>query len=104
MLKLGTYIGHVNTHSMKRPLCKNCREKPRAYAYRKDKKIYWRSECDACIRKKNKLKTGYAPKWFQAGYRVKKHVVKCVDSVPAIPYKWMYIMWMANETMCPLII
>ena len=35
---------------------------------------------------------------------VKKHVVKCVDSVPAIPYKWMSIMWMANETMCPLII
>jgi hypothetical protein len=62
---------------MKRPLCKNCREKPRAYAYRKDKKIYWRSECDTCIRKRKKLKTGYAPKWFQAGYRKKARCEMC---------------------------
>ena len=35
---------------------------------------------------------------------VKKHAVNCVDSAPAIPYKWTSIMWMAIETMCPLII
>ena len=58
MAEYGTYIGHVNTH-MKRPLCKNCQERPRAYAYRKANKIYWRSQCDSCIRKKKKLRTGF---------------------------------------------
>ena len=56
---------------MKRPLCKTCQDRPRAYAYRKGRKVYYRSQCDTCIRKKNKKKTGYAPKWQQAGY-VKK--------------------------------
>jgi len=72
----GTYIGHVNT-IMKRPLCKTCRIKPRSYAYKKAKKIYWRSECDSCIRKKNKQKTGSAPKWLQAGYRKKNKCELC---------------------------
>ncbi len=62
---------------MKRPLCKTCQEKPRAYGYRKNKKIYWRSQCDSCIRKKNKLKTGYMPKWHQAGYRKKNRCELC---------------------------
>ena len=62
---------------MKRPLCKTCRNKPRAYAYRKGKTIYWRSRCDSCIRQKNKLKTGYAAKWFKAGYRKKKRCELC---------------------------
>ena len=39
---------------MKRPLCKTCRNKPRAYAYKKGKTIYWRSQCDTCIRKKKR--------------------------------------------------
>ena len=62
---------------MKRPLCKNCRNMPRAYAYKKGKVIYWRSQCDACIRKKNKLKTGYSPKWHKDGYRKKRKCELC---------------------------
>tara|TARA_B100000424_G_C22585054_1_gene328517 strand:- start:37 stop:387 length:351 start_codon:yes stop_codon:yes gene_type:complete len=62
---------------MKRPLCKTCRNKPRAYAYKKGKIIYWRSQCDTCIRKKNKFKTGYAAKWYKVGYRKKKRCELC---------------------------
>jgi hypothetical protein len=84
MAKVGAYIGHVNT-VMKRPLCKSCQNKPRAYAYKRNDKIYWRSQCDSCIRKKKKLKTGYAAKWYKAGYRKKKRCELCgfrqVDSV-----------------------
>ncbi len=76
MAELGAYIGHVNTH-MKRPLCKTCQERPRAYAYRRNNKIYWRSQCDSCIRKKKKLRTGYAPKWYKQGYRKKSRCELC---------------------------
>ena len=37
-----------------RPLCVNCKSKPRAYAYKKGSKIYWRKLCDTCNRKKSK--------------------------------------------------
>ena len=62
---------------MKRPLCKTCQDRPRAYAYRKGRKVYYRSQCDTCIRKKNKKKTGYAPKWQQAGYVKKTRCELC---------------------------
>ena len=39
-----------------RPLCTQCKAKPRAYGYRKGTKIYWRKLCDTCNRKKKKLK------------------------------------------------
>ena len=35
-----------------RPLCIQCKAKPRAYGYRKGTKIYWRRLCDTCNRKK----------------------------------------------------
>jgi len=59
---------------MQRPLCATCKSKPRAYGYRKGSKIYWRSECDTCIRKSKNLRTNRAPKWLLAGYHKK---VKC---------------------------
>ncbi len=62
---------------MKRPLCKSCQSRPRAYAYRKAKKIYWRSQCDTCIRKKRNLKTGYAPRWYKAGYKKRVRCELC---------------------------
>ena len=62
---------------MKRPLCKTCQSRPRAYAYRKQGKIYWRSQCDHCIRKKNKLKVGGVTKWQTAGYKKKKRCELC---------------------------
>ena len=62
---------------MKRPLCKTCQSRPRAYAYRKAAKIYWRSECDHCIRKNKKLKTGGQTRWQTAGYKKKKRCELC---------------------------
>jgi len=72
----GAYIGHVNTH-MKRPLCNTCKSKPRAYGYRKGTKIYWRSQCDTCIRKRKNLKTNGPARWFQSGYRKKTRCELC---------------------------
>ena len=57
-----------------RPLCKQCNIKPRAYAYRKDTKIYWRSMCDTCIRKKAGKRVGGVTPLQRSGY--KKHT-KC---------------------------
>jgi hypothetical protein len=62
---------------MKRPLCKNCNAKPRAYAYRRDTKIYWRSLCDTCIRKKNQQKVSGVAKWQLAGYKKKNRCELC---------------------------
>ena len=39
-----------------RPLCVQCKAKPRAYAYKRNDKIYWRTLCDTCNRKKSKKK------------------------------------------------
>lgn len=62
---------------MKRPLCTVCNERPRSYGYKKGDKIYWRSKCDACIRKQKNLKTGGAPRWHMAGYRKKSRCELC---------------------------
>ena len=56
-----------------RPLCANCRIKPRAYGYRKGNKIYWRRLCDSCIRKKNKKKIGLKPGRRDFQKRVPSH-------------------------------
>ena len=61
---------NINT----RPLCTSCKAKPRAYAYRKGSKIYWRRLCDTCNRKKHKLKIGGVTPLQRSGYK-KKH--KC---------------------------
>lgn len=62
---------------MKRPLCKKCQTNPRAYAYKKDNKIYWRSMCDACIRKKNKQAVGGKTRWQTSGYQKKPKCELC---------------------------
>ena len=53
--------------------------------------------------KRTSKKQAMHPNGFKQAI-VKKHAVNCVDSAPVIPYKWTSIMWMAIETMCPLII
>ena len=60
-----------------RPLCKECRSKPRAYAYRKLNKIYWRSLCDTCNRKKAGKKVGGITALQRSGYRKKKKCELC---------------------------
>ena len=60
-----------------RPLCVNCKSKPRAYAYKKGNKIYWRKLCDACNRKKSKKKIGGITALQRSGYRKKSKCELC---------------------------
>ena len=60
-----------------RPLCIQCKVKPRAYGYRKGIKIYWRRLCDTCIRKKKKLRIGGITALQRSGYRKKNSCELC---------------------------
>ena len=60
-----------------RPLCTQCKAKPRAYAYRKGSKIYWRRLCDTCNRKKRNLKIGGVTALQRSGYRKKSKCEMC---------------------------
>ena len=60
-----------------RPLCVECKSKPRAYAYKKGNKIYWRKLCDACNRKKSKKKIGGVTALQRSGYRKKSKCELC---------------------------
>ena len=60
-----------------RPLCVECKSKPRAYAYKKGNKIYWRKLCDACNRKKSKKKIGGITALQRSGYRKKSKCELC---------------------------
>ena len=51
-----------------RPLCTQCKSKPRAYGYKKGTKIYWHKLCDTCNRKKKKLKVGGVTALQRSGY------------------------------------
>ena len=52
-----------------RPMCKQCKAKPRAYGYRKGTTIYWRSLCDTCNRKKAGKKVGGVTPLQRSGYK-----------------------------------
>ena len=60
-----------------RPLCIQCKSKPRAYGYRKGTKVYWRKLCDTCSRKKKKLRTGGITALQRSGYRKKNKCELC---------------------------
>ena len=60
-----------------RPLCAKCKSKPRAYAYRRNNKVYWRSLCDTCNRKKSGKKVGGLTALQRSGYRKKKKCELC---------------------------
>ena len=60
-----------------RPLCKQCNSKPRAYAYRKANKIYWRSLCDTCNRKKKGKRVGGITALQRSGYKKQKKCELC---------------------------
>ena len=79
MLFLGAYIGNVNKCMAykDRPLCKTCKAKPRAYAYRKGTTIYWRSLCDTCNRKKAGKKVGGITALQRSGYKKHKKCELC---------------------------
>ena len=79
MLFLGAYIGDVNKCMVynNRPLCKGCKAKPRAYAYKKGTTIYWRSLCDTCNRKKAGKKVGGVTALQRSGYKKHKKCELC---------------------------
>ena len=60
-----------------RPLCIQCKAKPRAYGYRKGNKIYWRRLCDTCNRKKKKLRIGGITALQRSGYHKKNKCELC---------------------------
>ncbi len=60
-----------------RPLCKSCKARPRAYAYKKESKIYWRSLCDRCNRIKAKKSVGGVTTLERSGYRKRKMCELC---------------------------
>ena len=60
-----------------RPLCKTCKAKPRAYAYKRHGKVYWRSLCDTCIRKNTGKKVGGVTALQRSGYKKRKKCELC---------------------------
>jgi len=53
-----------------RPICKTCNKNLCAINYIRKEKTYYRSTCDECGRKKNKLKPR-KPSWQNGGYKKK---------------------------------
>lgn len=56
-----------------RGLCKTCNKRPIAINYRKNGKIYYRTQCDHCARS---AKEG-TPLWFKAGYKKQTKCDRC---------------------------
>jgi len=75
----GAYIGDVNTNMQykDRPLCKECKTKPRAYAYKRYGRVYWRSKCDTCNRKKRGKKIGGVTALQRSGYKKRRKCELC---------------------------
>ena len=58
-----------------RPLCKACKQRPCAVNYHKANKVFYRSQCELCVRYKGKSMG--QPKWQQSGYVKKNECDKC---------------------------
>lgn len=65
-----------------RPMCKVCGKNPRAPAYYRNNKRYYRSRCSLCIKKDKNIKPS-EPKWKRDGYKKKSVCDMC-------GYKSMY--------------
>ena len=59
-----------------RPLCKVCGRAPAAINGYHNSRIYYRSRCNACIRKNRRQKPAL-PRWQQSGYRKKSTCDRC---------------------------
>jgi hypothetical protein len=60
---------------MSRPICQRCKQRPKAIAYHKYGRIYYRSLCGVC-QKKGKARIS-EPRWKTAGYKKKSLCDKC---------------------------
>ena len=61
---------------MMRPICEICRQRPRAVAYHRYEKIYYRSRCTGCVRKGLKQKA-QLPRWQSSGYKNAAQLLVC---------------------------
>jgi hypothetical protein len=61
---------------MNRPICPECKQRPRAIAYHKYDRIYYRSMCTWCLNKSRKKKAP-TPLWKTAGYKKKPTCDRC---------------------------
>ena len=59
-----------------RPICTLCKQRFRAIAYHKYDRIYYRSSCSNCIRRKKKEKL-QIPRWQLDGYKKKTTCDRC---------------------------
>jgi len=59
-----------------RKICEICGKKPVAVNYKMHGKVYYRSKCDTCCRKKRRLPAPI-PSWHKTGYKKKPHCEKC---------------------------
>ena len=59
-----------------RPICLVCKQRPRAVAYHRNDKIYYRSRCTACIRRGLREKS-QVPRWQSSGYKKKPVCDRC---------------------------
>ena len=59
-----------------RPICPLCKQRSRAIAYHKYDRIYYRSNCSNCIRRKKKEKL-QIPRWQLDGYKKKPACDRC---------------------------
>lgn len=59
-----------------RNLCEVCGKNPVAVNYKKQDKVYYRSRCDRCIRKKRNIPAP-KPRWLAAGYKKKINCEHC---------------------------
>lgn len=77
-LSLPTYrfCHNYSMPTKNRPVCAACHSRPRAVAYHKYGRIYYRSMCEVCHRRGKRLKT-QQPRWKIAGYRKKNQCDRC---------------------------
>ena len=60
-----------------RPMCMECKAKPRAYAYKKKDRIYWRRLCDTCNRKKSQKRIRGITPLQRSGYKKRRKCELC---------------------------
>ena len=60
-----------------RPMCMECKAKPRAYAYKKKDRIYWRRLCDTCNRKKSQKRIGGITPLQRSGNKKRRKCELC---------------------------
>lgn len=65
-------VPNINTDRMSilRPICPRCNKDPCAINYKRADIVHYRSLCDACGRKKARLKPRH-PNWIRSGYKKK---------------------------------